>query len=397
MNPETLEYEIQKLNLLAFPRNELPKCSLTGSTANVQLVTPHCTLFYATESHAEQAWHGIVKKVSHLIAPLLNTPPIIGTKDERARRTNNIALSKKSLIDFCLAEAQNLLSSEKYQLAIPGAIQSLKFSKELFGDMSVENVEPYLILAQASLGMHSPRQAEEYLALAKWIVLNDEKCSDRVKSRLHQLLGRLHTAEGKFEDAKTAFASSIFFSAKTYGAEAIATAIGYYNLGDVFIALGNIESALAFFDKVVDIWYKYLSGLHSQALNKMGGRYVETPENTTPLGDVVPVDEPTEAQLTDGKNHLLQILDNRQRLLGDNHIATGEVQYSLGLFEFFILGNEEESARYMGVALEIYQSQLGASHASTLHVSAVLSLVNQQVMEKEGGVLQSNRMNTQAF
>lgn len=232
----------------------------------------------------------------------------------------------------------------------------------------------------------------QYLALAKWIVLNDEKCSDRVKSRLHQLLGRLHTAEGKFEDAKTEFASSIFFSARTFGAEAIATAIGYYNLGDVFIALGNIESALAFFDKVVDIWYKYLSGLHSQALNKMGGRFVEVPENTTPLGDIVPNEDPTEAQLTDGKNHLIQILDNRQRLLGDNHIATGEVQYSLGLFEFFIIGNEEESARYMSVAHEIYQSQLGDSHASTLHVSAVLALVNQQLMEKEGGVLQTNQM-----
>lgn len=389
MNPETFDYEIQKLNLLAFPRNGLPKCSLTGDTANVQLVTPHCTLYYATESHAEQAWHGIIKKVSHLIAPLLNTPPIVGTKDERARRSRNIALSKKSLIDFCLCESRNLLSSEKYQLAIPGAIQALKFSKELFGDMSVENVEPYLILAQSSLGMHSPRQAEEYLALAKWIVLNDEKCSDKVKSRLHQLLGRLHTAEGRFEDAKTEFASSIFYSAKAYGAEAIATAIGYYNLGDVFIALGNIESALAFFDKVVDIWYKYLSGLHSQALSKMGGRFVDGPD-TTPLGEALPIEDPTEAQLTDGKNHLTQILDNRQRLLGDNHIATGEVQYSLGLFEFFISGNEEEASRYMSVAHEIYQSQLGQSHASTLHVSAVLSLVNQQVMEKEGGILRPN-------
>ena len=165
----------------------------------------------------------------------------------------------------------------------------------------------------------------------------------------------------------------------------------------MFIALGNIESALAFFDKVVDIWYKYLSGLHSQALNKMGGRFVEAPDSTTPLGDPLPVDDPSEAQLTDGRNHLIQILDNRQRLLGDNHIATGEVQYSLGLFEFFILGNEEESARYMSVAHEIYQSQLGPSHASTLHVSAVLSLVNQQLMEKEGGVLQSNQISSSIY
>jgi hypothetical protein len=60
-----------------------------------------------------------------------------------------------------LAEAQALLSSKKYELAIPGAIQALKFSKDVFGDMSVNVVEPYLILAQASLGLHNTRQAEE--------------------------------------------------------------------------------------------------------------------------------------------------------------------------------------------------------------------------------------------
>ena len=38
------EYEIQKLNLLAFPRNFQPKCELTNAGANVQLVTQHCTL-----------------------------------------------------------------------------------------------------------------------------------------------------------------------------------------------------------------------------------------------------------------------------------------------------------------------------------------------------------------
>ena len=38
------EYEIQKLNLLAFPRNFQPLCELTNADANVQLVTQHCTL-----------------------------------------------------------------------------------------------------------------------------------------------------------------------------------------------------------------------------------------------------------------------------------------------------------------------------------------------------------------
>lgn len=46
MQTNEKEYEIQKLNLLAFPRNQLPKCALTGVTATVQLITPHITLVY---------------------------------------------------------------------------------------------------------------------------------------------------------------------------------------------------------------------------------------------------------------------------------------------------------------------------------------------------------------
>ena len=174
------------------------------------------------------------------------------------------------------------------------------------------------------------------------------------------------------EDAKSEFASSVFYSAKCYGAEAIATSAGYFSLGEVFITQGNVESALAFFDKVVDIWYKYLSALHTRAVESLGGGM--SPETTTAL-----MEEPTEAQLTDGRNHLNEILENRRRLLGDNHIATGEVEYSLGLFEFFILGNEPSAATFMEMAHSIYDTQLGPSHASTLHVKAVLTLVKQQI------------------
>lgn len=370
------EYEVQKLNLLAFPRNKTPKCALTGVTATVQLITPHITLYYGTESHAEQAWHGIIKKIGHLLAPLIASPPIIGTQEERARRSKNIELSKRSLIEYCLSEASTLLSSAKYQLAIPGAIQALKFCKEIFGDMSVEVVEPYLILAQSCLGLQNTKQAEEYLSLAKWIVLNDENCSDRIKSRLHQLMGRLYSYENNLEKSKEEYASCVFYSAKSYGAEAIATSSGYYSLGDVFLAQGNVECALAFFDKVVDIWYKYLSALHSRALEGLSGG-----NNGVIQPNIPQLEEPTEAQLTDGKNQLLDILEHRKRLLGEQHIATGEIEYSLGLYEFFILGNEVSAFDFMNLAYGIYETQLGPSHNSSLHVKAVMNLVQQQRWE----------------
>lgn len=45
MEPEDhAEYKIQRLNLLAFPRDQNPICELTGTRANVELVTQYLTL-----------------------------------------------------------------------------------------------------------------------------------------------------------------------------------------------------------------------------------------------------------------------------------------------------------------------------------------------------------------
>jgi hypothetical protein len=45
MEPEEqVEYKIQRLNLLAFPRDANPVCELTGARASVELVTQYLTL-----------------------------------------------------------------------------------------------------------------------------------------------------------------------------------------------------------------------------------------------------------------------------------------------------------------------------------------------------------------
>jgi hypothetical protein len=38
------EYKIQRLNLLAFPRNLSPRCEITNERANVELITTTLTL-----------------------------------------------------------------------------------------------------------------------------------------------------------------------------------------------------------------------------------------------------------------------------------------------------------------------------------------------------------------
>lgn len=362
------EFKVVPINMLAF--REIPRCELTGSRANVQLITKECTLYYASEELAEHSWFGIMKKISHLLAPLIQSAPIVGTSEERDRRAKMTILSKRSLQEFCLIEASNLLSVQKYQLAIPAAIQALKFSKEVDGERSLAVVEPYLILAQSFLGLKNINKSEEYLALARWIVLNSTECSDLVRSRMYMLMGRVLTAQGKFDDAKPEFSSSIYYQSRVTGAESVSVSMGYFRLGDVFLAQGNVEIAMGFFDKLVDIWYKYLTDLHS-------------------AGDVESTAEKlSEEQLADGRAQLEQVLETRSRLLGHAHIATGEAQYTIGLFEFFLLGNDRAAEAFIVAAQKTYESTLGEAHASSQHVHGILQLVRSRTLGMDAGSME---------
>ena len=159
---EDEEFRIIPLNMLAF--RDIPRCDLTGARANVQLVTHFNSIYYCTEEMAEQSWYGIIKKIDHLVAPLRLPAPIVGTAEERSKRKDAMTISKRSLIDFCLKESSNLLSIQKFQLAVPASIMALKFSKDCDGDRSLAVVEPYLQLAQAYLGLQVYDKAEEFLA-----------------------------------------------------------------------------------------------------------------------------------------------------------------------------------------------------------------------------------------
>jgi tetratricopeptide (TPR) repeat protein len=392
-NPES-EYRIEKLNLLAFPRSEHPMCALTGTNATVQLLTKHNSIYYGNEASAEQAWHGILNKIDHLLGPLSQPAPIIGTSDERARRVKAILLSKKSLVEFCMNESARLLHDQKYQLAIPGAVQALKFSKEVFGDLSVEVVLPYLLLAQISLGTKLLSEAESYLSQAKWNVMNAPHCPDRVKSRLHQLYGQLYSVRKDFDEARSEFARSVYYSTRCFGAESIGASSGYYRLGEIFLAQGKTENALAFFDKVVDIWYKYLSSIYSKVESgevyavpgSAGEEAKNTSRNATLLDTERPVgadeavvveinQEVTYENQLEGQTELIAILEHRQSMLGASHIATGEAQYTLGLFEYFFMGNEPAANFYLLASSATYTEQLGAGHPSTVHVRSVHELV----------------------
>jgi tetratricopeptide (TPR) repeat protein len=312
--------------------------------------------------------------------------PLVGTQEERNRRATNTTLSKRSLIEYCIAESASLLSLQKYTLAFPAAIQALKFCKEIDGERSLSLVEPYLHLSQALLGMKQLSKAQEYLALARWIVLNSPNCNDKIRWKLYSLKGRVGTAEGNFDEAKQDYAHAIYFASNCYGAESIATSISFYRIGDVFLAQGNMECALAYFDKVVDIWYKYLCELQQGGAEPLTGLKKSTLQPTV-NGEklsAITAEQLTEENLVEGRSQLEAILEHRKRLLGNGHIATGEAQYTLGLFEFLLLSNETAAEGFILSALQAYEMQLGPMHTSTKHVGNMLDVVQHAIAEKFG-------------
>ena len=57
------------------------------------------------------------------------------------------------MIELTRTTGQKLLFEGRHDKSVPAAMQSLKFSIELYGLSSIELVPSYLILGEASIGM----------------------------------------------------------------------------------------------------------------------------------------------------------------------------------------------------------------------------------------------------
>lgn len=343
-------YRLQRLNTLAFPKGQLPRCEMTGLPARVQCVTPQITLYYATKEFAEQAWHGIMHKIAPLLAPLRAPSLVVGTEEDRAKREYTMELSKKALVDVCSREAAKFLSSGHYELAVPGALQALGFLKDIYGDEAVETISPYLQLAEAYLGLGKHRPAEEFLRRANWSILKNPDCSNNLRSQLHRNFGKLYFAANKLGDALAELSHDVYCSSLDKGPEHIATSVGYFHLGSVFYAQHKIENALAFYDKVVDIWCKFLAAARTDA-------------------DLA--ESASTSQLHEAADMLSHVLTTRVKLLGDTHIACGEAKYTIGLLHLFA-DQPAEARASIEEACAIYKDHLGLDHPSTKDIRDVL-------------------------
>jgi tetratricopeptide (TPR) repeat protein len=320
------------------------------------LACQHCRVtYYCGKEHQSVDWFGIHEKICQLLGALRTLRPTLGSEDERQRRNLTVQMSQHALIDLCKNEAQKHLVQGQYETAIPGALQSLRFSMEVYGSGRIELVPSYLLLAESNLGLKRFKVAEEFLLYANWSVLKNPACSNELKSQLYRNFGKLYASQGRYKDALRQLANDVYYSSLESGPEHIDTTGGYYYMADVFLQQQQVEQALALYDKVVDIWYKFLV--------KLRKRTDET------ISDYL-----SEAHIGEAAEMLRSILAYRVQYLGPQHIATGEVAYAIGILKH-ITGFQPQASKYYAQALQIYQISLGQENESTKAIKRALQEV----------------------
>ncbi|XP_048580934.1 zinc finger MYND domain-containing protein 12 [Nematostella vectensis] len=332
------------INPLANPKGVKLVCELCQKPAFVQCTDCRVT-YYCGPEHQRADWLGIHEKICQLLMALRSPIPFLGSEDERQHRKQQQIIRQKQMIDLCRTEGQKLLFEGKYDRAVPAALQSLKFSIDIYGLSSIELVPSYLILGEASIGLGKLSQAEEYLAQAEWTALKTPGCDNAIKSRLYRNLGLLNAAKGNFSDALTLLADDIYHSSLQHGTDDIHTSGGYFHMANVFNRQNKLDVAFSLYNQVTDIWYEHLS--------KLVGQRTQTPAKPSGIGPAFNSGIPTgfdvldEAQEAEAIQVIHAILELREQQSMQTPSVMCKIYFTVAMLQF-VLGNMQK-ARDFGI------------------------------------------------
>lgn len=182
--------------------------------------------------------------------------------------------------------------------------------------------------------------------------------------RMNKLYSLLHLEYGVYSEGLQRAAHGAYHCSLLFGPDHLYTSELYFCLGLIFHRMQRAavrqqqtqpqqeaqqqqrdlqqrnqqnDSALAMLDKVVDIWYRFLTN---------------PPEDTAAW-----MLEHQRLRVQEASTMLQQIVTIRQNLLGAKHVASGEVLYTLGLL-FLFLGDHTQAKAFVKQALDIRISLL---------------------------------------
>mmetsp|Transcript_56353 Transcript_56353/g.132101 ORF Transcript_56353/g.132101 Transcript_56353/m.132101 type:complete len:363 (-) Transcript_56353:201-1289(-) len=341
------------ISQISRPKGSAFKCEITGAPATLKC--SECPAYFATQEHFDVWWRGIGHLIAQDLVVLRRPPKMIGSEEERRRREEELMAIRKELLDLCSDTAHRFLVQARYELAVPGALQALKFAIEIYGKEAVELVAAYLLLAEANLGLRRLRIAEEFLSMANWNILKHPEAGSSMMSNLQRNFGRLYAAQQRYNEALQAFATDIYYSSRDYGPENIRSAPSYFHMGRVFQSHQKLDRAAAFYTKVIDIYTIFLESW----MDHMEGGSGDIPQelNTVESEEAIEIIK-----------HIVEYRDKRagEDLLSQDsvRVEVAEARYTLALFQTYT-GDTAGARECFAQALETFLSTIGIDHSRT--------------------------------
>ena len=326
-----------------------------GQPNGITLVEPNSLNLGAVD------WQALEMKFNELNA-LRNAPRTgLDTSCERRQQSEQVGETIESLLEMAQSACRRLLVEGDSKEAIQGGLKTLKLKETYYGTGSLQLVPSYFHLARTNQYMDRFKAAEEFLSLAQWTMLRHPTCDLALKSELHQTYGLLYASDGRLDTALKQLAQAAYYLSELHGPEHIQTSFGYFDLGNVFAAKSNMDSAMSFYDKVKDIWYRHLTD--SFQCKPFGTQ----PKPITLLSP----EQLGEEDLQDALKMMRGIVGLQTERFTQVHPVTGKAELVLGLFNVWIADNAQ-AQECLGRALEIHKRVYGPQHPTVVAIKGYI-------------------------
>lgn len=332
-------------------------------------------------------WSTLEKKFHELME--LMDAPVSGISALEAREQHRETVTEVivSLLDRAQEECRKLLVEGNAEAAEEAGVKVLHLRVTFYGENKLELVPAYLHLARTKQFLELYGDAEDMLSLAHFIVLHhQDNVSISMKAELHQTFGLLYAADEKLDAAVNHLSCATYYLSGIHGPENILTTFSYFDLGNVFAAKGSMESAMALYDTVKEIWYTYLM--------KVLQEIVEKKAEAEKLKKYEDDDEVHEAGYASARAFGVENrVDTSKMLYGIygiqrerfliSHPSTARAGFILGLFLLWV-DNESEAAKFLRESRTTSKAFYGDNHPIVQEIEEWSNLFGISLREKSG-------------
>ena len=327
-------------------------------------------------------WQNVELKYAELKAMLSAPTTGLNAREARVQQKQAVSLAIVTLLESAQRECRKLLMEGQAKAAAEGGLKALKLKEDYYGPGSLQLVAVYFHLARTNQFMDKFKAAEEFLSLAQWIILREPDADVSLKAELHQSFGLLYASDAKLDAALKQLTCATYYLCVMNGPEHVLTSFGYFDLGNVFAARSHMENAMAFYDKVKEIWSRHLMAVLDERLEGVE-------ESTIPFSTPLLLGE---ENMQDAVKMLRGIVGLQTERFTKVHPSVCKAEFVLGLL--FLFNYDSVSANsYLLRALEISRRVYGPMHHQTVEISNLMTAFELDVPEDTAFAIATENQN----